>query len=131
MSENRAFYARWLQTAREDHAAAQWNLKGEFFSQVCYLCQQAVEKALKAYLYLQGERDVWGHSVETLTKKAGVYDARLEEMIPEMKKMDRFYIPTRYPNGLPEGTPHQNYTRADADFALRIAGGIIETLSGR
>ncbi|RMH59452.1 MAG: HEPN domain-containing protein [Candidatus Hydrogenedentota bacterium] len=46
-----------------------------------------------------------------------------------LKKLDRFYIPTRYPNGLPEGTPHQNYTREDADFALRLAEEIMGFLS--
>jgi HEPN domain-containing protein len=39
----------------------------------------------------------------------------------ELKKLDRFYIPTRYPNGVPEGTPRENYTAGDSEFALRIA----------
>ena len=33
--------------------------------------------------------------------------------IDEVKRLDRFYIPTRYPNGLPGGSPFQVYTAND------------------
>lgn len=32
--------------------------------------------------------------------------------------IDRFYIPTRYPNGLPGGVPYKHFTKEDFDKAL-------------
>jgi HEPN domain-containing protein len=34
-------------------------------------------------------------------------------------RLDRYYIPARYPNGLPGGTPFQSYTAEDLATALR------------
>ena len=41
-------------------------------------------------------------------------------------KLDRFYIPTRYPNGLPELTPDQAYFEEDAREALTLAHNLID-----
>jgi HEPN domain-containing protein len=38
--------------------------------------------------------------------------------------LDRFYIPTRYPNGLPDLTPGKFYFQKDAEFAIGIAESI-------
>ena len=35
----------WMNQAFYDLKAVQWNLKGEFFNTVCFLSQQASEKA--------------------------------------------------------------------------------------
>ena len=35
--------------------------------------------------------------------------------------LDKFYIPTRYPNGLPDLTPGQIYIREDADQGIEAA----------
>lgn len=40
-------------------------------------------------------------------------------------QLDRFYIPTRYPNGLPGGIPAETYTEADAKQAIELAGEIM------
>ncbi len=54
---------RWLDQAQVD---LQWarhlNEQGAYYL-VCFLAQQAAEKALKAFLYAQGEELVVGHSV--------------------------------------------------------------------
>jgi HEPN domain-containing protein len=38
--------------------------------------------------------------------------------------LDRFYIPTRYPNGLPAGVPHDYFSREDAAQAIAAAEAI-------
>ena len=38
---------------------------------------------------------------------------------------DLYYIPTRYPNGLVEGTPYQAFTRAQAGRALNGAETVV------
>ena len=40
--------------------------------------------------------------------------------------LDKYYIPTRYPNGLPDLTPGQVYTQGDAAFGLVAASSFIE-----
>ena len=40
-----------------------------------------------------------------------------EKIREQAKRLDRFYIPTRYPNGLPGGSPFQVYTDDDLSEA--------------
>jgi len=39
----------------------------------------------------------------------------------EVASLDGYYIPTRYPNGLPDSIPARVYTQASAEEALRLA----------
>jgi HEPN domain-containing protein len=43
------------------------------------------------------------------------------DLIENAAKLDRFHIPTRYPNGLPDITPDQAYFKEDAESAIAIA----------
>ncbi len=52
---------RWLDQAKSDLNGAEWSLKGGFADIACFLSQQAAEKALQAFLYTQGAREVRGH----------------------------------------------------------------------
>ena len=40
--------------------------------------------------------------------------------------LDKLYIPTRYPNGLPELVPSEAYGKTDAENAISCATRIIE-----
>jgi HEPN domain-containing protein len=40
--------------------------------------------------------------------------------------LDSFYIPTRYPNGHPEGAPFEHYGQLQSDEASRYAREILE-----
>ena len=130
MNKNLDLFNRWLKTALDDLEAAEWNMKGAFHNQVCFLCQQAVEKAFKAFLYMQGEREVLGHSTEKLCRLCANYNASLGKWSDDLKKLDRFYIPTIYPNGVPSGTPRENYIKDDSDFALEVAKKMVKIIDG-
>ncbi len=116
---------RWLQQARQDIDDAQYNQAGSRYHLTCFLAQQAAEKALKAYLYAQGETMVWGHSVADLARQAAAYDDSFEALIGAGGGLDRHYIPTRYPNGLPGGLPAEAFDADDAEKALGRAQRII------
>ncbi len=46
--------------------------------------------------------------------------------------LDQYYIPTRYPNGLPVGSiPAHCYAADDSARALRLAGTVVEALESR
>ncbi len=45
----------------------------------------------------------------------------LEALTDKAALLDKFYIPTRYPNGLPDLTPGQIYIREDAEQGIEAA----------
>ena len=117
---------RWLRQAQQDIDDARYTFAGERYHLTCFLAQQAGEKALKGYLYARGEEQVWGHSVADLARQAAEYDDRFEALIGVGGGLDRHYIPTRYPNGLPGGIPAEAFDADDAEKALRQAQHIIQ-----
>ena len=118
---------RWLLQAEQDLDDARYNFDGERFHLACFLSQQAAEKALKAFLYAKGEEHVFGHSVTELWKKARTYDGGFEK-VKKAGILDKYYIPTRYPNGLPGGVPFEVFDEIDGKRALDMASEIIEVV---
>lgn len=112
---------RWLEQAEEDRRGAQLLVDGASYHLACFVAQQVAEKALKAFLYAQGEEFVVGHSVEALSRWAAEFDADFEQLRQDIAPLDGYYIPTRYPNGLPDSIPARVYTRSAAEEALRLA----------
>ena len=122
---------RWFEQAKYDLKTARWNLEGGLFAPACFWAQQSAEKAIKAFLYSKGERIIIGHSVAELLEKAKGYEKKLKTLIPFGIILDRFYIPTRYPNGLPGGIPAYTYKKKDALEAIRFAQRILDFISNR
>ena len=109
---------RWLLQAEDDLRFVEWLWKeGLFFDKGCFISQQAGEKALKACLYARGQRRVIGHSLFEMTHELCRTETAFQAITNEAKRLDRFYIPTRYPNGLPGGSPFQVYTAEDLTSA--------------
>lgn len=48
------------------------------------------------------------------------------EILEQAKALDKFYVPTRYPDAWPEGIPVDYYTEKDAIEALRSAEKILD-----
>jgi HEPN domain-containing protein len=127
MTERRQMALRWLKTSVDDLEAAKTISRSGFHSHACFLCQQAAEKAVKAVFYAMGE-DPWGHSIQKLLADLSK-DFFLEisgKLVECAGKLDRFYIPARYPNGLPDLTPHEVYFQEDSQEAIAMASSIIE-----
>lgn len=120
---------RWLNQARKDLSDAEYLLEGKRNNLACFVAQQAAEKALKAYLYAQGKEEVYGHSVAELSQKALRYDDRFKEVKEKGASLDKYYIPTRYPNGLPGGIPAEAFDHEDAQKAIERAEYVIEFVS--
>jgi len=92
----------------------------------CFLAQQVGEKALKAFLYAQGEEIVIGHSIERLCNLASKFDPEFSEKVKRWAILDGYYVPTRYPNSLPDSIPAKVYTKDAAMEAARMAEEIVE-----
>ncbi len=116
---------RWLEQAQSDLAAAKWNEQGGFHSVACFWAQQAAERALKAYLYFRGKRRVFGHSVVELARECVRLDADFNSLTQSAALLDRYYLPTRYPNGLPGGVPAQVYHADEAQEAIQLAEKVV------
>lgn len=49
-----------------------------------------------------------------------------EEILTRAKKLDKYYIPTRYPNGFEIGAPKEYFTEEEAKEAIKNAEKIIK-----
>jgi HEPN domain-containing protein len=116
---------RWLVQAEEEFKDAAALAKAGRYYLSLYLCQQSAEKALKAFIYLHEEEPLFTHSVATLTVLASEID-RDFTALRDAKRLDEYYIPTRYPNGLPDGIPARHYDDPrEAGHALALSEKVL------
>ncbi len=119
---------RWLKTGEDDLDAARVLKENGKFPHACFHAQQAGEKALKAVWYYR-DADPWGHSVRRLIEEMERVDAflfgQLKGLLRAGTILDRFYVPTRYPNGLPELTPAEAYLEEDAVLCIQLATEVV------
>mgnify|MGYP006308297029 FL=1 len=118
---------RWLQQARSDLEASKDSRAAGHYEWACFQAQQAAEKGIKA-IWFHHAYDPWGHSLIKLLRDFPDAEVRerLEDLADSAKLLDKLYIPTRYPNGLPDATPGEVYTRSEAETASETAKTIIE-----
>lgn len=116
---------RWLEQAQEDLRWAQDLAQRGGYYLACFLSQQIAEKALKAFLYSQGLEVVLGHSIARLGAEAAELDEEFKERVRRWSILDGYYIPTRYPNGLPDSIPARVYNEEAAQEAVRLAGEVV------
>jgi HEPN domain-containing protein len=114
-----------MRQAENDLEFSRIALREGFFAQACFIAQQAGEKAVKALGYAQGERFVVGHSILELLKKLIGVHKELESFMELGGLLDQYYIPTRYPNGLPDGVPYEVYNERQAREAVEGASGLL------
>jgi HEPN domain-containing protein len=121
---------RWFQQAGYDLQASRWNIKGGFYNTACFLAQQAGEKALKSFLYYQGARRtaLFTHSLVEMVLEGKKQFRKLEGLLDQARELDLHYIPSRYPNGIPSGYPHQFYGKKVAEQASASAENIVATI---
>src|SRR5712692_5506650 len=118
---------RWLVQARSDLGFAEVGAReGVTMLRPASCAQQAAEKALKALHYLGGERLVIGHSLLELLRALLTRHPSLADLEEAARRLDQYYVPTRYPNGLPGGTPADVFSKAQAAEALAQAKQFVE-----
>jgi len=114
----------WLDQAQRDLEHARNDLASGYHEWACFSAQQASEKAVKAvYQHLSAE--AWGHSVKRLLEELPSEAGVTPELIDCGRVLDRFYIPTRYPNGFDHGKPGDYYAEADSRQAIGCAETVL------
>ena len=126
MNNNINEAVRWQKQDKYDLKSAEWNVKGEFYADACFKSQQACEKALKAFCYFKGERNLIGHSTRDLLLRCSKYDKGFEQYMKNCKKLDKFYITARYPDGLPSGIPQEYFEKDEAEEAIKLANEVLD-----
>ncbi|HUE86640.1 MAG TPA: HEPN domain-containing protein [Vicinamibacterales bacterium] len=114
-------WADWLRQANADLAHARHALAGAHHEWACFAAQQAAEKALKSVHGARG-LEAWGHSVTELLDSLRREGLAVDDAMLDLgRALDKLYVATRYPNGLPAGAPADYYTRAEAERAIADA----------
>lgn len=115
---------RWLEFAEEDLKMAELAFGEGLWNQACFHCQQCAEKALKAILCRHGHSIPRTHKLADLVFLIG--EGALLDLADDLRSMDRFYIPTRYPDAVPGSLPGGLPCRKDAEEALSLASRLIK-----
>jgi HEPN domain-containing protein len=128
MRDPKAEADRWFEQATADLEAARSLYENRHWWAACFHSQQAGEKAVKAFLYGEGERLVLGHSVTQLVREGAQHDARLLEMAEAAASLDVYYIGARYPNGIPGGVPADVFVESQARDAIERAEQVLASV---
>lgn len=128
---NQADVESWLKLARGDWEFVQKSLGSGFNRQICFLCQQVAEKAIKGLIYslqddfsLEEVRRLREHDLEKLVKFAELRRAVVPKSIRDScLVLRKYYVSTRYPD-VPE--PVESYTKEMAYEAVESAKEILE-----
>ena len=104
--------------------------QGRFYDTACFLAQQAGKKALKSLLYYEGARRtaLLTHSLVEMIREGEKKVKALSRLLDQARELDLHYIPSRYPNGLPSGYPHQFYGKKVAQEAVIAAEKIFSSV---
>lgn len=115
----------WLRQSFRDMEQARDSRSADRHEWACFAAQQAAEKAIKA-LHLHLGQEAWGHVVRKLIEELPPSVAVPTALLDKARVLDSFYLPTRYANGHPEGSPFEHYGSLQSEEAIKYAGEVIE-----
>ena len=124
MSTERNLARQWLAKARNDLLNADNNLKSESvpYDTVCFHCQQAAEKLLKAYLVARGIQPSLTHDLLLLLEEVLPLCADAESLRDDLALLMPYAVQVRYPDEVLIPTDE------DAREARRAAQRVLDRL---
>ena len=121
----------WLEFARQDLAVCKLALEAKIYNQACFHSRQAVEKVLKGYLLSRNKSIPQIHALDDLFNLCVKIDNNFQELKDMCSKLDKYYMPMRYPDALPGILPEGLPNEKDAQEALSNAKEIMEFVKGK
>jgi HEPN domain-containing protein len=118
-------YRRWMNEAENTFKSAIVDKDHGFHNWSCFKCHQAAEFAIKALLYGLGSTP-FGHSLTKMVSDLKKQKINVSLILTSCKKLDLHYIPSRYPNAHPTGSPFEYHDETIAEDALKNARRIID-----
>ncbi len=128
---DREEFARWQQASSDGLRGARVQRDADLHQWACFLAEQAAQLTVKALLHGVGG-EAWGHDLVRLGEAVGVALATElpAELQAALRRLSRHYIPARYPDAHPAGSPGSHYGPEDADTALAdaelVAASVLE-----
>lgn len=115
-------FRRWWDAGTDALAAARVQADAGFHHWSCFLAEQSAQLAVKALLHGVGV-GAWGHDLVELGRAWGVALEEDTELTLQagLQRLSRHYIPARYPDAHPSGSPGAHYGEADSAQALADA----------
>lgn len=120
----------WLAQAERDLEQAVLSQRAGHHEWACFAAQQGAEKAVKA-LSLRLGREARGHGVARLLAELPADVAPPASLADGARRLDEFYVGTRYPDSHASGAPFEHYGTAESDEAIRGAREIIDYCRAR
>ena len=112
----------WFRQAERDFEQAVDSQSAGRHEWTCFAAQQAAEKAVKA-LHLDRGQEARGHVVARLLQE--LPDPPPTDLVERGRVLDNFYIPARYPDSHPEGSPFEHFGPLQSQDALDHARTIL------
>ena len=112
--------ADWIEQAKGEFKAAKDLYSTNNYAWCCFTCYQASEKALKAILE-HFRTPTIGHNLIVLVSEIAKFVDVPKAVRDACRILNRYYIPTRYPNAFPSGAPVHMFNEDDAREALKLA----------
>ncbi len=123
-------FRRWWDAGTDALAAARVQADAGFHQWACFLAEQSAQLAVKAVLHGMGV-GTWGQDLVELGRS---WSEALEEDLgttlqASFQRLSRHYIPARYPDAHPSGTPGAHYGEADSAQAIADAEQVAAAVS--
>jgi len=85
-------FEKWFKQAEADMVGAKYNFDGKHYHVAAFLCEQVIEKALKALMIKEGQKLIKTHDLFLLSKKVGLP----EVFSSDLNDISGAYIDSRY-----------------------------------
>lgn len=120
------FIKQWIAKADEDLLVVEklTEYKINARSSVCFHCQQAVEKLLKAFLIANGVDIKKTHNIEYLLSECSDIDSEFAAIDP--KELSDFGVDTRYPGDM--YVPDEKETLEYKNIAFEVKGFVLDKI---
>jgi len=122
---------KWLEFAKDDLRMAELALQERIFNQACFHSQQVVEKVFKGYLEGFHKIIPKTHALDDLLNLCIEINRDFSNLKDICLKLDKYYIPMRYPDALPGMLPDGLPNERDAQESISFAKEIMRFVIGR
>ena len=125
---NRELSNKWMEYAKTDYDVAVHDttfhpLPIEI---ICYHCQQAGEKALKAILVYHGSEIQKTHDLSVLLNQCKALEPDLPDLAKQAVELSNFAVVTRYPSSIELEEADMKSALLHADTILKATAKILE-----
>ncbi|MBU2576133.1 MAG: HEPN domain-containing protein [Nanoarchaeota archaeon] len=110
-------FEKWFEQAGVDLSSAKYNFDGEKYSVAVFLCEQTVEKGLKALIIKKSNELIKTHDLVRLGKKVNLP----EKFFDKLAELSSLYTEVRY-------VPVKDFEKIEVDSFIKFAEEVLEWL---